>query len=163
MTKQITKHKNFFRLQIFSNNVQSGGSWFNGNYFVDLQQFLPSGNSYQIAVESFNLNQTNSSVGYVVHLTNLIQPDTFSTLTNSLSYNILAYNGPNFYRFIDFSSIGCKLQDTSFLSSQFININFTDFLGNQCTTNFFGAGTGASLAWVMSLVIFEIPASEENQ
>lgn len=165
ISQQQCKPKTFYRIQIYSSTIEStpppGGflagatapDWRDGFYYIDVPNFLDS-TRYQFAVESFNINRSGANVGngYVVHAS-ITQPNSYNTLSHTTSDAILTYNGPAFYRFIDFSSIGIPCTDLSFMRSKFLRIYLTTLDGLAITDPaYFGAG----LQWAMSLMVFPI-------
>ena len=159
----IHKHtpKKYYRFQIYSTNylpgIQSASgvtpSWSDSTFFVDIPSFL-DGDRYQIAVESFNVNQTNAvNTGYVINCSTIPQPNSYATNTLCQSTAILNWNSSYFYHYIDFSSIGIPIKDLSFMRSKQLRIFFTGLDGNPLAATYFNNGV---TNWVLSLVVFPI-------
>jgi hypothetical protein len=155
------KPPKFYRISIYSSNCLPGGAWYDGQYFVDVPDFLDS-DDYQIAVESLNINRSGANIGlgYGVNTGQLVQGNSYSTLTQSLSQALLLNNTNSFYRMLDFGSIGIPLRDMSFMRGQLLHIYFTTLDGVPITN--MGAATalsyfGAGLLWSMTLIVYPIP------
>jgi hypothetical protein len=144
-------YRNFWRLYLHSTNAVSG-DWRDGTYFIDLPDALDVDNEYQVAVESFFVNNT-VNVPYIISSSSIPQGNAYSTMTKGMTNNILANQSNYFYRYLDFRTVGCKLQDLTFLRGKLINIRISDIAGNLIATDAFGV----SPAWVMTLVVYPVP------
>ena len=145
------QNRKYYRLNIHSINVVSG-DWRDGTYFLNMPDVLDTQCEYQVAVESFYVNNA-VTVPYVITSSSLPQGNTYSKLSQGHAFTLLA-NTDNFYqRSIDLYSIGCKLQDLSFMRGKLLNIRINGIDGSLIGANAFGANP----VWILTLVIYPIP------
>jgi hypothetical protein len=150
----------FYKITIYSSNVNPGGTWYDGSYFIDFPEFL-DGDRWQLAVESFNTTGSSANTGYTIHCPQLAQGNTYSTLSQSTSTTIFANNGYSFNRFMDFGCMGLPVRDMSFMRGQNLRFYFSTLggvplstLGASTANSYFGNGV---TSWIMTLAIYPIP------
>ena len=123
----VTEHINpvrpqekFYRICLYSTNAISVGS--NGQdctFQIDIPESLPldAQTQWQYAPEYFVSNTSITSVtGILVNITNLTQPNTYSTMTKGPNFTVLGLRGlPLYQRYINFNSIGYPIANINFM------------------------------------------------
>jgi hypothetical protein len=155
------KRPKFYRITIYSSNCLPGGSWYDSQFLIDVPDQL-DGEDYQVAVESLNINRSGANMvnGFGVNTGQVVQGNSYSTLTQSLSQALLISNSNSYYRPLDLYSIGIPLRDQSFMRGQLLRLFFTTLdgvpisnMGAATALTYFGAG----LLWQMTLIVYPIP------
>jgi hypothetical protein len=141
--------KQYYKIRIHSVNKLSGND-VDGVYKVDLPEILDVNKNYMLAVESF-LNKTYYVNPYLIICPSFSQGNTYSTLQDGSDFTLTNASGNGFTMPVDKSTIGCKLQDISFLRSKQIRLKFTDLDGVTLATNVFGLVP----SWMLTLVVWE--------
>lgn len=154
-------HPKWHKITIYSANAISG-AYYDGIYSIDVPDVLDMTQQYQICVESFNINRSSANVnnGYIVSCPQIMQGNTYSTLTQSTNQALLNFNGNSYTRYIDFSSIGTPILNTGFMRNQQFNIILSTLdgvplsaQGASAALAYFGGGT----QWCMTLCVFPVP------
>ena len=144
------RDQKIYRLALFSANGQDA------IFQIDIPESLPlpATESWQFSPEYFVSTSTLIPTSLLVNITNLTQPNTYNTMTQSTNFTIMALRSTTYQTFIDFDSIGYPIANINFMRGGRLNITFTDV-------------TGASTAlaamngnWGLILVIFRVPLSD---
>ena len=146
----------FYRLALFSVNALSYG--LNGQdctFQVDIPESLPldAQTAWQFAPEYFVSNSSVTPTSLIVNITNLTQPNTYSTMTQSTNFTIMAIRGTTYQRNIDFNSIGYPVANINFMRGGRLTVTFTDVTGAMTSV--------MNGQWGMILVIWKVPHPDE--
>jgi len=141
--------KTFYKIRIHAVNNRSN-SYVDGVYKLDLGDMLDPTKSYRIAVESF-VNKSYYVNPYLIVCPSFSQGNTYSTLQDGSDFVLCAVNGAGYVETINQCTLGCKLQDVSFLRTKQIRIKFTDLDGVPLSPTVFGAAA----SFLLTLVVWE--------
>ena len=146
----------YFRLALFSvNAISIGTNNLDCTFQVDIPESLPldAQTAWQFAPEYFGCNSSVVPTSLLDNITNLTQPNTYSTLTQSTNFTIMALRATTYQRFIDFNSIGFPVANINFMRGGRLTITFTDVTGAE---NVYMNGQLG-----MILVIWKVPHPDE--
>ena len=144
----------FYRLALFSANAISlGPNGQDATFFIDIPESLPlsATESWQFAPEYFVTNSTVTPTSLLVNVTNLTQPNTYNTMTQSTNFTIMIIRSSVYQRYIDFNSIGYPIANINFMRGGRLSITMTDITGAPIT---YGQMNGN---WGIILVIYRVP------
>jgi hypothetical protein len=137
-----------YRIQLSYANRLSG-TFYDSQHQIDLPQFLDPTRTWQVAVESFVLNQTAGTVTpYRVHIPQLTQGTCYSTTSQGSSDVVLENFGALYCGRVNSNSIGIKVADLSIFRSHQWQVRLT-------TLNDVTLTALAATEWSLALVIYE--------
>ena len=131
------RDQKFYRLALFSANAISlGANGQDATFQIDIPESLPlsATEAWQFAPEYFVSNTGVTPTSLLVNITNLTQPNTYNTMTQSTNFTIVAIRGTTYQRYIDFDSIGFPIANINFMRGGRLTITFTDIIGNSITS-----------------------------
>lgn len=145
----------FYRIYLHSKDKLFPADTFdNAAFAVDLPDLLDPAQEYQIAVETFHSTATATAFyPFTISCSTVAQGNSYSTHERGPNTVLLALDGNNYMRELNFQSIGCKALDSSFLRSRMLRITFRAIDGGPVPP----AEWGANPSWIMSLVVFPVP------
>ena len=112
------RDQKFYRLALFSANAISlGPNGQDATFFIDIPESLPlsATESWQFAPKYFVSNSGTTPTSLLVNITNLTQPNSYNTMTQSTNFTIAAIRGTTYQRFVDFNSIGFPIANINFM------------------------------------------------
>ena len=151
------KDQKFYRLALFlTNAISLGANGLDATFQIDIPESLPlsATESWQFAPEYFVSNSSITPTSLLVNVTNLTQPNTYNTTSQSTNFTIMAIRGTSYNRFHYFYSIGFPIANINFMRGGRLTITFTDITWASTTL---AAMNGN---WGLILVIYRVPLYE---
>lgn len=130
--------------------------WRDGYYTIDIPDFLPNDQCWQLGVESFNMSQYVTP-GLVMHCDSFTQANSYSTSSQGNSNVLFTFMGGSFKQNITTRSIGMPINDLTFMRGKIMRFFLTTLDGQPIANigQFSSAGT-TGLFWSMSLIVYPI-------
>ena len=97
------RDQKIYRLALFSANAISlGPNGQDATFFIDIPESLPlsATEAWQFALEYFVTNSTVTPTSLLVNVTNLTQPNTYNTMTQSTNFTIMALRSTTYHSLI---------------------------------------------------------------
>jgi hypothetical protein len=158
----LTPHKmdreRVYRISIYSKDGLNGATSFQDNIYQIVLDDIPEPNKYHIMVESWAMKASvtlNSTTPFIVELSDISQPDSYSTSTKTNSrIALIAQTSTSWggiQNNISTNTVGIPLSDTNIMRNKQLRIQVK---GLDDSTTTAATNLGSNTTWIMNLVIY---------